>query len=186
MQRPSYVQHATDGAFAMLRALAFVLVIASATGLSAEDDVKQQKIAELVRTTKLQEMFEQQVVQSRAAYVELGKKMFAQILDDDGSADPSKKARLDGIFQRYLQRGLSLWKAEDLVAIWSQHYGQDLGNDDLDQILAFYKSPIGQKAVAANQQATAAFTAELAARSQARLREALQQLAADLREEMTK
>jgi hypothetical protein len=186
MQRPSYVQHATDGAFAMLRALAFVLVIASATGLSAEDDVKQQKIAELVRTTKLQEMFEQQVVQSRAAYVELGKKMFAQILDDDGSADPSKKARLDGIFQRYLQHGLSLWKAEDLVAIWSQHYGQDLGNDDLDQILAFYKSPIGQKAVAANQAASAAFTAEVTARSQARLREALQQLAADLREEMTK
>jgi hypothetical protein len=53
MQRPSYVQHATDGAFPMLRALAFVLMIASATGLSAEDDVKQQKIAELVRTVPI-------------------------------------------------------------------------------------------------------------------------------------
>ncbi|MFI5012624.1 MAG: DUF2059 domain-containing protein [Hyphomicrobiales bacterium] len=173
-------------AFPMLRALAFVLVMAFAAASPAADDVKQQKIAELIRTTKLQDMFEQQIAQSRASYLEFGKKILAQIQNESDVTDPAEKARLDAIFQRYLKRGTSLWKAEDLVALWSQHYGQDLSSDDLDQILAFYKSPIGQKAVAASQAATAAFTNALAIQSQQRLREAIEQLAADLRGAITK
>ena len=81
---------------------------------------------------------------------------------------------------------MARWKAEDLAGIWSRHFVKDLSSDDLDQIIAFYTSPIGQKAVTANQEANAAYTAEVTAQSQAGIQEALKQLAAELEEEMSR
>jgi hypothetical protein len=171
----------------MFKALAFVLVLISATPLAAADDVRQQKIAELIRTIKLQDMFEQQIVQSRASYMAFGKKIFAQFQDQFGSsADPAQKARMASILQTYFERATTLWRAEDLAAVWSERFGRDLSNDDLDQILAFYASPVGPKVVAANQAANAALTEWVNTQSQRRMRDALEQLAADLRETIGK
>jgi hypothetical protein len=171
----------------MFKALAFVLVLVLATPASAVDDVRQQKIAELMRTIKLQDMLEQQIAQTRASYMAFGKKIFAQFQDQIGSsADPAQKARMDSILQNYFERAATLWKAEDLAAVWSERFGQDLSNDDLDQILAFYRSPVGPKVVAANQAANAALTEWVNTQSQRRIRDALEQLAADLREAIGK
>jgi len=165
------------------RALAFVLALVFATPLSAADDARQQKIAELMRTIKLQDMLEQQIAQSRASYVAFGKKMFAQFQDQIApNADPAQKARMDVVLQRYFERAASLWKAEDLAAIWSERFGRDLSDDDLDQILAFYRSPVGPKIVAASVAANAALTEATNTQSQERLRAAIAQLAADLHE----
>ncbi len=172
----------------MLRILAFAIVMATALPSAAEADARQEKITELVRVMGLRDAFDRQIEQSRAAYAEIGKKMVAQVLAEAGVTDPEKKARLEVIFQRYLERGASRsqWKAEDLVEIWSRHYGQDLSDDDLDQILAFYKSPVGQRELAASQAATTGYTAEVQARSQVDMQDALKQLAAELRQEMAK
>ena len=167
----------------MFKSLAFVLVLILATAASAAGDVRQQKLDELMRTIKLQDMIEQQIAQSRVSYVAFGKKMFAQFQDQMApNADPAEKARMEAVLQRYIERAASLWKAEELAAIWSQHFGQDLSEDDLDQILAFYRSPVGPKIVAANEAANVAFTGTVNTQSQECLRGALQQLAADLRE----
>ena len=167
----------------MFKALAFVLVLVLVTPASATADVRQQKIDELMRTIKLQDMLEQQIASSRASYVAFGKKMFAQFQDQLApTADPAQKARMDAVLQRYFERAASLWKAEDLAAIWSQSFGQSLSDDDLDQILTFYRSPVGPKIVAASQAANAALTEAVNTQSQERLRAAIAQLAADLRE----
>jgi hypothetical protein len=165
------------------RSLVFTLVAAFPS--AAADDAKQQKIAELVRVTRLQDNFERQIAQMRSSYLDFGKKIFSQIISES-DADAEKKARLDAIFQRYVERGLSLWKAEDLVALWASYFGKDLSIEDLDQIIAFYKSPIGQKEVAANEAAIGPFTAEMRARGQSSIREAIEQLAAELKEEASK
>ena len=167
----------------MFKALAFVFIVVLAIPASAADDVRQQKLDELMRTIKLQDMIEQQIAQSRVSYVAFGKKMFAQFQDQMApNADPAEKARMEAVLQRYIERAASLWKAEELAAIWAQHFGRDLSEDDLDQILAFYRSPVGPKIVAANEAANVAFTGTVNTQSQERLRAALQQLAADLRE----
>jgi hypothetical protein len=108
----------------MFKSLAFVLALLLATPASAADDVRQQKLDELMRTIKLQDMIEQQIAQSRASYVAFGKKMFAQFQDQMApDADPAQKARLEAVLQRYIERAASLWKAEELAAIWSQSFG---------------------------------------------------------------
>jgi hypothetical protein len=167
----------------MFKALAFALALVLAIPAYAADDVRQRKLDELMRTIKLQDMFEQQIASSRASYVAFGRKIFAQFQEQmTPIADPAQKAKMDSVLQRYIERASVLWKAEDLAAVWSERFGRELTDDDLEQILAFYRSPVGPKVVAANQAANIVLTEFVNAQSQERLRAAIQQLAADLRE----
>jgi len=170
----------------MLKALAFATLFGLVIPCAAQEDPKQRRIAELVRTIRMQDMFDEQLMQTRAAYSQLGKKLLEQILSESPDIDAEKRARLEGIFARYMEKGASRWKAEELVAIWSRHYGENLSNDELDQIIAFYKSPIGQKDIDATRAATLAYTTEVTASAQARIQDAVKQLAAELREEMAR
>jgi hypothetical protein len=167
----------------MRRVLTIAFALIAAAPAFAADDAKQQKIDELIRTIKVQDMFEQQIAQGRASYIAIGKKMFAHFQDQIGpSVDPERRARLETAFQRYLDRAMTFWKAEDLAAVWSARFGQDLSEDDLDQLLAFYRTPVGPKIVAANQAANNALTEAVSTQSQIRINAALDQLSSDLKE----
>jgi hypothetical protein len=170
----------------MTRLLALLLTLACLSATASAQDAKAQKITELVKVTRLDDMFEQQISQGRASYAAFGRKLFTQMIEESGTTDPSKRERLEAIFARYLENGASTWKSEDLVAIWTRHFGQGLDEDDLDRILIFYRSPSGQRLVAANQEAMTAFISEAAALSQDRLRTAVERLRADLKEELAR
>ncbi|MHA6844586.1 DUF2059 domain-containing protein [Ralstonia syzygii] len=44
-----------------------------------------------------------------------------------------------------------------MVAIWSRLFGAKFTDEELDQLIAFYTSPLGQKEVAASRDALPAF-----------------------------
>jgi hypothetical protein len=161
-----------------------LLAFALLSGPASAQDMRAQKIAELVKVTKLDDMFDQQISQSRASYAAFGRRVFAQMIEESGTTDAAKRARLDAIFARYIANGASSWTPEELVAIWTRHFGQGLDEDDLDRILDFYRSSAGQKLVAASQVAMAGFTTEVVAATQDRLRRAVERLKADLKEEL--
>jgi hypothetical protein len=168
----------------MLKALATVTLLLLSAPSMAQVDLKREKVAELMRVIRIQDLFEQQIVGSRGRYSQFGQKLLDQILSEAPQLDDEKRGRVEAIFQRYLQNSAAQWTADELIAIWSRHYGEDLSIDDLDQIITFYQSPIGRKSLAANQAANAAYSAEVATQDQSRLQEALKRLAAELREEM--
>ncbi|MEF9403155.1 MULTISPECIES: DUF2059 domain-containing protein [Ralstonia solanacearum species complex] len=51
-----------------------------------------------------------------------------------------------------------------MVAIWSQQFGTKFTDEELDQLIAFYTSPLGQKEVAATREALPAFNQVIQAR----------------------
>ncbi|MBK8816545.1 MAG: DUF2059 domain-containing protein [Methylococcaceae bacterium] len=45
------------------------------------------------------------------------------------------------------------WTAEEIVSVWSKYYGSKFTDSELDQLIAFYLSDIGQKDVQASKTA---------------------------------
>ncbi|MDB5971028.1 MAG: hypothetical protein JWQ90_3478 [Hydrocarboniphaga sp.] len=74
-----------------------------------------------------------------------------------------------------------MFAADEYLATWVSLYGKSLSEEDLEQILQYYKSSIGQKDVAASQVATQAFTAWAVQQSRERSSALLSQLMSELR-----
>jgi hypothetical protein len=75
--------------------------------------------------------------------------------------------------------------SQALLHLWTRSYGNGLADDDLDQILAYYKPPIGQKDVAATKAAYSGFTAAILVERGRRLQSALDELIASLNRELS-
>ena len=45
------------------------------------------------------------------------------------------------------------WGAKEIVEVWAKAYGSRFNDKELDGLLAYYKSPLGQKDVKASQAA---------------------------------
>jgi hypothetical protein len=52
---------------------------------------------------------------------------------------------------------MAAWSVEDSMAVWKEKYGAEFSEDELRQILARSKSPLGQKEAAASKRAVAAW-----------------------------
>lgn len=131
-------------------------ILASATAF-ADDAGRQQKIAKIIEAQGLRKTFAQTLEQSKTASIEVGRKIFDKTIADAGFADAEGDPVIRQIFERYIEGCASIWTADRLVALWAEHYGKHLSDDDLDKILAYYVSDTGQKDVSAAQAATASF-----------------------------
>ena len=81
-----------------------------------------------------------------------------------GGAQPD--ARAAATMDRFIERTARMFTAEEFAAQWTMQYGSsNLSDEDLGQLIAHYRSPLGRKEVAANQRALGGFSAWLNAES---------------------
>jgi len=167
----------------MRPAVVLTLLSAVVFAAAANAQTRQELMVELVRVQGLQEIFDETLEQSKAAAQQYGREMFSQMLAGAGDIEPTKRERLEAVLQRFLDRCAAMWKSDELLALWTKSYGTDLNDADLKQMLAYYKSPIGAKDVAAAKLATRAFVAASNAEGQRRMQASLQLLVSDIKAE---
>ncbi len=164
----------------MKKALVIAALILS-TQVCADESGRQEKIARIVEAQGLHQMFQQQLDQSRASAGELGKDLYRKLLAESGIGEGQENEKLEQVFTKYLERCAAMFSARELVAMWASFYGRDLSDGDLDDILAYYRSPAGKKDVRASQTAMAGFSQAVNAETQKRLNGSIGQLIADLK-----
>jgi hypothetical protein len=166
-----------------------VWVVASALCLAAlcgnaHAQSRPELIAELIGAQGLDEVIAESLEDSKATTQKLGRSALDQMLASAGNIEPGKRKRIEAIFQRFSEQSASLWTSSELVSIFAKHYGTDLSDAELTQMLAYYKSPIGVKDVAAAKIAMRTYTNELNTEGQRRMQAALSGLIADIKKEM--
>jgi hypothetical protein len=145
----------------------------------ADEASKRAKIGKLIAAQGMEQMFQQQLDSSKTALVELGTKIMHSL--GDANTPPSAAEKLvEPIFNRFVQDAGAMFTARELVDIWSSQYGKDLTEAEIDKILAYYSSPIGQKDVRAAQTAMVGFSATLNPESEKRAMKLLEKLKIDM------
>ena len=165
----------------------FAIAVAILWSLHAQADeaARQAKIAQIIEAQGLQQMFQQQLDQSKAAAADIGKNLYRKMLAESGITEGQENPELEKVFAKYMERCATMFSAKELVATWSSFYGKDLSEADLTKILAYYKSPVGRKDVLASQSAMAGFSQAMAVEGEKRMSASIGQLMADLKTAMS-
>lgn len=152
------------------------------TNAFADAASRREKIAAIIEAQGLQQMFQQQLDQGLDSAGEIGRNVVQKIAQETGVSEADAKTRLEPIFRRYMERCASMFSAAELVDLWGRKYGQNLSEPELEQILRYYRSPVGKKDVAASQEAMVAFSQSMSTIGQQRLNDSLGQLMRELKE----
>lgn len=158
--------------------IALLLVCTDAT---AEPLTREDKIAELVRATGLAEMLEQSREAARAQAGQMSDQMLGDLLKDSKALTAEQNDAISLAARQFAEACAASFDVGDAVAAWSRYYAETLSDQDIDEILRYYTSPIGQKDVAASKAAMPLWQAHLASRSSASMQVAIEQYVAELR-----
>ncbi len=169
-----------------MKHLFFAVALLLSFNASANESSRKLKIEQIIEATGLHKMFQQQLDQSKIDAPIQGQKMFDQILADSGLTDTKKRAELEVIFKKFVEQLGSTFTAKELTETWILFYGKTLSEPELDAVLAFYLSPIGQKDVAASQNALTEFSKIMSTESAKRSNDIISNFLNELRLAMRK
>ncbi len=102
-------------------------------------------------------LFEEQLEMGKVQSEKAGKQMMNQLLSQ---INPNKEfqARFTTAFNNYMTKVTAPWGAEEIVSVWGQYYGQHFMENELNSLIKFHTSPLGQKEVKASKSALTEFT----------------------------
>jgi hypothetical protein len=147
-------------------ALLMALLVLGAMGARSDEGSKNAKLAELFKLTGLDRILEQRREgcrkQAEAVRAQVMEQMKGTFPDDA----PAWK-KIDAAYKRFIDASVPAWTTEEAVQRYAELYGAGVTEDDLDQIMAFYRSPVGMRAIAASQAAVPKWNEFLAEKDQA-------------------
>ena len=144
---------------------------------SASD--RNNKINELMEALGYLDTWAQQLEMGRQYNEQLGKDMLNKVLLGQNLTDEYKE-KLQLAFNRYMEGATSFQSAEDMVELWAKIYGPNFTDEELDQLIQFYTSPLGSKDVRVTQDTTVAFSKELQVKGKIAIDSAIQELVEEL------
>ena len=128
--------------------LGISLLYVAATALGAE---RAERLQALMEAQGLTGMFEQQIKSGRENAQRQSDQMLTQLLT--GLNPPEQyRAKLKDAAEKFIEDARSPLTAKDIVAEWSELYGSKFTDAELDQLLAFYTSPLAQREVVATKE----------------------------------
>lgn len=140
---------------------------------------RQAKVGELMEAQGLLAMMEEQMAAGREQMRVQSKQMLDQMMGGL-KPPPEFQGRLRDVSEKFLKAIEPTVTPQDIVAQWSVAYGSQFTDQELDGLLAYYKSPLGRKDVAAAQRAMPALMAYVNQRTQPVIERATRQYAADI------
>ncbi|APV50406.1 hypothetical protein BWI17_12300 [Betaproteobacteria bacterium GR16-43] len=161
----------------MVRTIIFAVMLVSATATFGAD--RTTKVRELMEAQGLLAMFAQQMElgaqQGRAQANQMLDQMLSSL-----SPTPEFAARFRKASDNFIAALSAPWSAQDLVDQWAIAYGVEFTDQELDQLLKYYRSPLGKKDVLVTQTALPKLFAYLAERSKPIAESATRKYIADL------
>jgi hypothetical protein len=138
------------------------------------------KVKRLMEAQGLLEMWQQQIDMGRIEGKKQADAMLDQLLSKL-SPSPEFKERFKVAADKFVAKLQGNWTAEEIVAVWAKYHAPKFTEAELDQLLAFYTSDIGQKEVKANKVTIVEFTRHFQAENQRITKEAVDTYIADLK-----
>jgi hypothetical protein len=122
-----------------------------------DDSSRAAKVAELMQLTGLAQMMAQSRAVGQAAAQKTVQSMAEQALAKFPTIPPEKRARIEDAAKQFLRDADSGFDQDDAVRAWGRFYSENLTETELDAILVYYRSPVGQKDVSASRAALPQF-----------------------------
>ena len=120
-------------------------------------DNHSEKVKELMETVGLLEMFTQQMELSKQHGEKNGTMMLDQLMSQLAPSLEYEE-RFRTAFNNFMQSIEALWTPQEIVDIWAGIYGPNFTAKELDQLIAFYKSELGQKDVLVSRKSMIQFS----------------------------
>jgi hypothetical protein len=164
-----------------MKIIGSLVLVLLGTAAAAEPVSREERILELVRATGLAEMLEQSRDSARSQAGQLSDQMLGDFLKNARALTAEQSDAVSLAARRFAEACAASFDVNDAVAAWGQYYAATLTDQELDEILGYYSSPIGQKDVAASKSAMPLWQAHLAARSAASMQAAMERYMAELK-----
>ncbi len=141
---------------------------------------KEEKIKQLMEAQGLISMFENQLEMGRVQSEKVGKQALDQLLSQ---INPNEefKSRFSTAFNNYMDKARAPWGAEEIVSVWGHYYGRHFSEKELDSLVDFYTSSIGQKEVNASKNALTEFTVHFQKLGEKKKKKAVQEYIQELK-----
>ena len=120
-------------------------------------DSREEKVQKLMEAQGLVELFSQSLASGREYGRKQANEMMAQMLSGL-NPDETYRKRFQEVMESFMSDLQPPWGAQEIVQTWGQVFGAKFTDDELDQLIAFYSSSLGQKEVAASRDAMPAFS----------------------------
>lgn len=133
-----------------MRILISCLLLIFSTTCVAGD--RTEKVRALTEAQGLVQMFEQQLEAGKLQ----GRQQAQRILDQFmAQLKPTKEfeARFRSAAQDFHNSLENSWSAQEIVEVWAKAYGSYFTDQELDQLVLYYTSPLGKKDVLSSQEA---------------------------------
>lgn len=124
---------------------------------SALADSRNEKIQTLMEAQGLLEMFEQQIELGKQQSEQIGQQAIDQMMSQLNPSEEFKK-RFTTAFNTFMSKVEAPWGAKEIVDVWAKYYGSGFTNEELDQLIDFYTSPLGSKEVNVSKGAMVSFS----------------------------
>lgn len=141
-----------------------LLLLVGANAL-ADQNTKQAKLRELVELQGLTATMEEAHASRGEQAREVGPMIIAQFKKELLNLDAATMAEMQAALESFVEAASAGVTAAESIAVWIEYYGQNVTEADLDQILAYYRSPAGRKDAVAQGKAGERWTAFLTERS---------------------
>jgi uncharacterized protein len=161
-------------------ALLVALFVLGSTGARSDDSSKNAKLAELFKLTGLDRTLEQRRESCRKQAEAVRAQVMEQMKATFPDGAPAWK-KLDAAYTRFLEASQPAWTTDEAVQRYAQLYGAGVTEDELDQIIAFYRSPAGMKDIAASEAAIPQWNEFLAQKDQAVFQKNFERFLRDLK-----
>jgi len=160
---------------------AVIVLLLTTSYAFADDASKTAKLKELAKIQGLEEIIERQKSYSQEQVKIIAPKMLKEAKTQFPGLKKATLAALENAYHKFLNASKPTWTTEDAVKAWSIYYGLHVTEEELDSILAFYKSPIGQKDAEAAKIAMQQWAIFIIEKNNATLEKAAQAYISELR-----
>lgn len=126
----------------MRRVIIAVIVVALCSSARASDRIA--KIKALMDAQGLVQLFDEARERSRQRCQEQSQEMMDQMLAGL-NASPEVQKQIREAANDFIKAAQATWTSQDIVDEWAKVYGAQFSDEELDQLLAYYTSPLGKK-----------------------------------------
>ena len=133
------------------------IVVGLMLATSALADSREEKVQKLMEAQGLVKLFDQSLASSREYGRKQANEMMAQMLSGL-NPDETFRKRFQEAMESFMNELQPPWGAQEIVQTWGQVFGAKFTDEELDQLIAFYSSSLGQKEVAASRDAMPVFS----------------------------
>ena len=139
-----------------MKALIVAIALTALTTFPAVADTTQ-KVATLMKAQGLLEIWQQQIEMGKVEGKKQADKMLEQFMSQLNPSEEFKKM-FNEASNKFITKLQGNWSAEEIVEVWVKYYAPKFTESELDQLIEFYTSEIGQKEVQASKSTLVEFS----------------------------